>query len=232
MSRPFELLVFDWDGTLMDSAARIVSCMQAAAADLELEVPPVEAVRNIIGLGLREAMASLFPGHEESLVTHLVARYRHYYLGGDSTPSPLFPGARETLEQLSGEGYLMAVATGKGRPGLNRVLEETATAPLFHATRCADEGFSKPHPDMLLQLLDELGMEPEQALMIGDTEFDLQMAANAGVPGLAVDYGAHYRDRLMAFPQLGCLADIRQLPGWLREQGPAGAVSERRTENG
>ncbi len=211
----FRLLVFDWDGTLMDSAGRIVACMQAAAQDLGIDVPSETAVRNIIGLGLREALTQLYPDDVEQILTPLVERYRHYYLGADTTPSPLFPGAFEVLRQLNEAGYLMAVATGKGRPGLDRVLEETATGPLFHATRCADEGFSKPHPDMLFQLMDELGADPGETLMIGDTEYDLQMAANAGVAGLAVTCGAHEAERLMQLPQLGCLSDISELPDWL-----------------
>lgn len=217
MSSRFKLLVFDWDGTLMDSEARIVACMRAAAADLELEVPGKESVRNIIGLGLAEAVRSLFP-QQEPVVPKMVERYRYHFLQANNTPSELFEGAGEVLHTLAEEGYLMAVATGKGRQGLNKVLEETDLGHLFHATRTADETFSKPNPEMLFQVMNELGTDPAETLMIGDTEYDLQMANNARVPGLAVSYGVHEPERLMQHAPLGCLDDITELTGWLKSQ--------------
>lgn len=215
MERKFKLLVFDWDGTLMDSEARIVSCVHAAARDMAIEAPSEDRVRDIIGLGLKEALDKLFPGSDDPFKERFIEFYRHYFLHEDSTPSLLFPGARAVLNGLAGEDYLLAVATGKGRPGLDKVLKETGLKSLFHATRCADETFSKPHPEMLMQIMDELGVEPTDTLMIGDTEYDLQMAINAGTHGLAVSYGVHSVDRLKQFNPLGCLDDIAELSGWL-----------------
>ncbi len=215
MNRSFDLLIFDWDGTLMDSEARIVACMRAAAADLGLPIPEREQARNIIGLGLKEAILGLFPRIEPDIAEEMVQRYRHHYLVENDTPTPLFDGAAQVIRELADTGYLLAVATGKGRRGLDQSLQQTGLAPLFHATRCADETRSKPHPEMLLELLDELGTTPERALMIGDTEYDLQMANNAGAAGLAVGYGVHSPERLLAHAPLGCLDDIRELPGWL-----------------
>jgi len=215
MKKRFKLLVFDWDGTLMDSEARIVACMQATARDLGLEVPTAVSSRNIIGLGLKEAVTTLFPGSDDAQVGRVVERYRHHFLVANKTPSALFPGAAEMLNRLVEDDFLLAVATGKGRQGLDLVLKSTGLGPLFHTTRCADETFSKPHPQMLLQILDELGVDAGEALMIGDTEYDLQMAANAEVKSLAVSYGVHSRDRLMQYQPLGCLDAIHELTDWL-----------------
>ncbi len=215
MNNPISLLVFDWDGTLMDSEARIIECVRAAALDLGLEVPADDAIRNIIGLGLSEAVMGMFPGADEPLVTDVVDRYRYHFLAKNATPSPLFEGAERVLKELRQQGYLMAIATGKGRAGLNRVLEYTGVGDLFHATRCADETFSKPHPDMLLQIMEELGTDKSNTLMIGDTEWDMQMARNAGTHGLAVSYGAHAVDRLLQHEPLACLDDITEITGWL-----------------
>ncbi|MFZ5593673.1 MAG: HAD-IIIA family hydrolase [Pseudomonadota bacterium] len=211
----FKLLVFDWDGTLMDSAARIVACFNAAIVDAGLEPLPDASIRNIIGLGLREALDALAPGADIVLREHLVDRYRHHFLYTDQTPSPLFPGADAMVRELGEQGYLLAVATGKGRQGLNRVLEETGCKGLFHATRCADETFSKPHPQMLLELMSELCVDPGETLMIGDTEYDVQMAKNAGTAALGVSYGAHERDRLLKCEPLACLDSLAALRGWL-----------------
>lgn len=220
MSRDFRLLVFDWDGTLMDSEARILSCVKAAARDLGLETPADTAIRNIIGLGLEEAVLMLFPGLERSDVVAVIDRYRHHYLHADDTPSELFPGSLPVLQELERREYLLAVATGKGRQGLQKVLNSTRLEHLFHATRCADETFSKPHPQMLLEILDELGVEADAALMIGDTEYDLQMAGNAGVRSVAVGYGAHEPERLAGHGPLTILEDIADLIGWLDEGEP------------
>jgi phosphoglycolate phosphatase len=211
----FKLLVFDWDGTLMDSEARIVECVQAAVRDLGRELPSREAIRNIIGLGLREAVTTLFPGSDDELLHNIVSRYRVHYLDENSTPSRLFDGAQEVIEALADNEYLLAVATGKGRRGLDQVLAETGLGGYFHATRCADEAFSKPHPAMLEQILDELGVFPHEALMIGDTEYDLEMAANAGVASLGVTYGVHSPQRLARHNPLACLDAVAEIPPWL-----------------
>lgn len=214
----FKLLVFDWDGTLMDSEARIVACVRGAARDLKLGVPDDDSIRNIIGLGLKEAVTTLFPGADDALVGRVVERYRHYFLHVDKTPSELFAGAGRVLYDLKQQDYMLAVATGKGRQGLDMVLEETGLKTLFLATRCADETLSKPDPQMLLQIMDELGVDGNETLMIGDTEYDMQMAVNAGAHRLAVSYGVHAPERLLQHSPLGCLDDISELTPWLSAQ--------------
>lgn len=212
----FELIVFDWDGTLMDSEARIVDCVQGAFADLGLPLPTRESARDIIGLGLEEAMERLAPGIDRASLAALVLQYRRHFLVTNRTPSVLFPGARATLDWMAGQGYRLAVATGKSRAGLDKSLAETGLERTFHATRCADETFSKPHPQMLFELMDELGAGAEETLMIGDTEYDLQMARNAGVSALAVCYGVHSPERLLAQGPLACIDSLMAIPGWLQ----------------
>jgi phosphoglycolate phosphatase len=221
--RGFDLIVFDWDGTLMDSQARIVACIQAAFCDAGLPVPTDEAASDIIGLGLSEAMGRLLPGGDAEACDAVVAHYRRHFLTGDRTHSELFAGARETLEALAGLGYLLAVATGKSRVGLDRELERTGLGGLFHATRCADETRSKPHPEMLLALTDALGVRPEATLMVGDTEYDLLMASNARAWSLAVCHGVHDVERLLACGPLACLESLPDIPPWLRTRGDAAA---------
>jgi len=216
MKNPFKLLVFDWDGTLMDSEARIVDCVRAAVRDLGLDVPEDDRIRNIIGLGLSEAVNTLLPGVDETLNRGIVERYRQHFLVENKTPSRLFEGVRETLVDLEADGYLLAVATGKGRRGLDEALEDTGLGGMFLATRCSDETFSKPHPEMLLQLMDELGVEREDTLMIGDTEYDMQMAINAGTRMLGVSYGVHSADRLARHGPLGVVDSVKQIPALLK----------------
>jgi phosphoglycolate phosphatase len=211
----FSLLVFDWDGTLMDSEARIVSCMQAAISDVGLSPLEHGVIRDIIGLGLSEAMNRLFPESDQPLRQSLTARYRHHFLGNEHSPSTLFPGAMDTLLDLHGQGYLLAVATGKGRAGLESVLVETGCKRLFHATRCADETSSKPDPQMLHEIMADLGIPTTQTLMIGDTEYDMHMAHNAGAAAIAVSCGVHERARLLQCDPLACLDSIAGLCGWL-----------------
>ncbi len=223
MSNPYSLLVFDWDGTLMDSVARIVSCLRASVEELQLPGRAEQDYRNVIGLGLREALEGLYPGSDESVHQALSERYRYHYLTADPTPSELFAGAAETLQALADDGYLLAVATGKGRQGLNKVLEQTGLGPMFHATRCADESFSKPHPQMLEELMDVLGVEPDETLMIGDSEYDMLLAQNARTDAVGVTYGVHPPQRLQPHGPLTCIDDIRELRPWLtgREQRAA-----------
>lgn len=215
MNGPFQLLIFDWDGTLMDSEARIVACMRAAVADLGLAPLPHAQMSNVIGLGLREAIQMLFPGSDETFARDFIARYRHHFLSRDLSPSELFPGAYETLATLREAGFTMAIATGKGRSGLDHALEQTGCGRFFSVTRCADEAASKPNPAMVHDILDALGVAPESSLMIGDTEYDMQMARNAATHALAVSYGVHTVERLLRHEPLGCLDDIRTLPQWL-----------------
>jgi len=214
MPKRFELLVFDWDGTLMDSAGAIVASIQESCRDLGLPVPERERASHIIGLGLKDALAYAVPELPPSDYGKLAERYRHHYLARDSDLE-LFPGMREMLAALKRQGYLLAVATGKSRAGLERVLEATQLKQYFDSSRCADETHSKPHPAMLQELMQELLIEPEATLMIGDTAHDLQMAVNAGVPALAVSYGAHPRDSLTALNPLGCVDTPQELLPWL-----------------
>jgi len=215
MKRAFDLIVFDWDGTLMDSEAKIVRCMTAAAMDAGLPDPGAAAFRHIIGLGLHEAIETLFPGADAARRRLMVERYREHFVRLDKTETDLFPGVSEGLDALKLSGYLLAVATGKARRGLDRVLDETGTAHLFSATRCADEAFSKPHPRMLQDILGQTDVAPERALMVGDTSYDLEMARNARVPGLAVSYGAHPRARLLDYAPLACLDSFAEVRAWL-----------------
>lgn len=213
--RPFDLIVFDWDGTLMDSAAKIVRCFQCAARDLGLPPPPDHAIRNIIGLGLRESLDLLVPEADDATRRALVECYRRHFMHLDTTESVLFPGVVDGLHALSAGGYRLAIATGKSRRGLDRVLRETAVSRYFCATRCADEACSKPHPQMLHDILGRTGVAPGRALMVGDTTYDLQMAAAAGMAGLGVSYGAHERERLLALSPLACLDSFDEVRQWL-----------------
>jgi len=214
VSRRFELLIFDWDGTLMDSASAIVSALQSACADVGLPVPSEEQARYIIGLGLSDAMGHILPDVDPAHYPRIVERYRFHYLRNDADTT-LFPGAAELVSALKQDGFLLAVATGKGRRGLDRVLENTGLKGLFDASRCADEGHSKPDPAMLEALLDELAVSASRALMIGDTTHDMEMARAAGVARLAVAYGAHPRDALLRYEPVACVDDLQQLKNWL-----------------
>jgi phosphoglycolate phosphatase len=216
MSRTSDLIVFDWDGTLMDSEAKIVRCMQEAARDLGIADPGPAAIRHIIGLGLHEAMQALFPAESDTQRTRLIEGYRRHFLELDQTAMPLFPGVRDGLAALAEQGYLLAVATGKARRGLERVLEETGTRDLFVASRCADETFSKPHPRMLEEILDITGIEPQRAIMVGDTTYDMQMARNARIAGLGVSYGVHAREHLLESGAVACLDTFPEVCGWFR----------------
>lgn len=217
---PFDLVVFDWDGTLMDSQARIVACIQAAFEDAGVPAPSQEAASDIIGLGLEEAMARLWPGSSADQRSQVVIHYRRHFLVTNEIRSELFPGAGEMLSRLSDQGYLLAVATGKSRAGLDKELDRTGLGALFQATRCADETFSKPNPQMLHELMDELGVQASRTLMVGDTEYDLQMAINARARSLAVCHGVHDAQRLLACGPLACLESLQEIPDWLSNQVP------------
>jgi phosphoglycolate phosphatase len=212
--KQFDLIVFDWDGTLMDSTATIVKCIQGAAKDLGLPVPSDAAAAHVIGLGLAEAMQAVMPNIDPALYPRMVERYRYHFLIKDHE-LVLFEGAREMLNELSQEGYFLAVATGKSRVGLNRALNGVGLLSLFDATRCADETFSKPHPAMLQELTRELGQDMRRTVMIGDTTHDLLMANNAGAAGIAVEYGAHPLNQLQACRPMFSAKSVRELHDWL-----------------
>ncbi|MBI3529643.1 MAG: HAD-IA family hydrolase [Betaproteobacteria bacterium] len=218
MAKRFDLLVFDWDGTLMDSAAHIAAALQGAFRDLALPVPSNAAARHVIGLGLRDAMTYLNPGLDRNRYEEVADRYRVHFLAGDQDVE-LFPAVAAGIPALNLEGYLMAVATGKSRRGLDRSLRATGLTPYFHASRCADEGFPKPHPEMLQAVMEILGTAPDRTLMIGDTTHDLEMAKNAGVAAVAVSYGAHMLSDLEGMKPLGCVGSFEQLMQWLKQNG-------------
>jgi phosphoglycolate phosphatase len=212
--KQFDLIVFDWDGTLMDSTATIVKCIQGAAKDLGLPVPSDAAAAHVIGLGLAEAMQAVMPNIDPALYPRMVERYRYHFLIKDHE-LVLFDGVRDMLSDLSQEGYFLAVATGKSRVGLNRALNGVGLLSMFDATRCADETFSKPHPAMLQELTRELGQDMRRTVMIGDTTHDLLMANNAGAAGIAVEYGAHPLNQLQACRPVFSAKSARELHEWL-----------------
>ncbi len=212
----FDLIVFDWDGTLMDSTVHITRSIQAACRDLGLPVPGEQAASYVIGLGLREALQIAAPTLDPADYPRLVERYRVHYLLKDKE-TELFDGVREMLTELRDMGYLLGVATGKSRVGLNRALDEAHLTSVFDGTRCADETFSKPHPAMLHELTRELGQDLARTVMIGDTTHDLQMALNAGVAGVGVGYGAHPAESLRALTPRYVAPDVRSLHAWLKE---------------
>lgn len=204
-------VVFDWDGTLADSIDTIISCMQLAAATVGLPLPARQPVRNIIGLGLAQAVEQLFPlatAHQQVLV---VDAYRQHYLAPAHRDVTLFEGVRELLDELETAGYLLAVATGKSRRGLDRALAETGLGRYFVATRTVDECHSKPHPQMLHDIADHTGVPMSEMLMIGDGVMDIQMAVNAGAVALGVSTGAGSEQELLAEGALGCMDSVNQI---------------------
>ena len=210
-----KLIVFDWDGTLMDSVAHIVNCLQTAITALDLEPKTPDELKNIIGLGLREALLSLYPQATDNALLELTAQYREHFFDQESDSCELFSGARGLIEELAARDYFLAVATGKGRNGLDKVLSETGMADYFPFTRCADESHSKPNPQMLLDVIDYYGVEAGETIMVGDTEYDLQMANNAAAMSIGVTYGVHEKNRLLECKPLTCLDNIQELHKWL-----------------
>lgn len=218
MPKRFDLIVFDWDGTLANSTQMIVDCMREASADAGLPVPDHSAASHIIGLGLQEAIDALFGKLTETQFQQLVTRYRHHYYARDEE-TPLFEGVFAAIPELAKQGFMLGVATGKGRRGLNKSLTRSGLAQYFHATRCVDECPSKPHPQMLVELMQELGSSPERTLLVGDTSYDLQMAQNANVASLAVSYGAHSLANLLPHAPLEHFDDFAKLNQWLLTHG-------------
>lgn len=208
------LFIFDWDGTLIDSADKIVGAMQAAIAELALAPRSADEVRNIIGLGLPEAIQHLYGDLSEAGQQALRKGYAHYFVEADRNPCALFPEALATLAALREQGCLLAVATGKNRRGLTRVLGGLGLLEFFDASRCADETRSKPHPLMLHELLAELAIPAQHAVMVGDTEYDMAMAEAAGIERIAVNYGAHAVERLLPYKPALVVARLSQLLEW------------------
>ena len=214
--RRYDLLIFDWDGTLMDSASEIVATMQKAIQETGLPERSPDQLRDLIGLGLEETIDRLFPHLDPQRVRQWLSQYRQRYLS-PSSRAPLFARTQETLSRLRADGYELAVATGKGRRGLDRALVRTATAHYFSCTRCADEAASKPAPDMVDDILVRTATVPDRALVIGDTEYDMLMAGNAGVDALGVACGVHAPARLLATGACAILDSVAALPAWLAQ---------------
>ena len=211
----YKLIIFDWDGTLMDSQARIVDCLKSAADDLQLNQLTHNTLKNIIGLGLHEAISSLYPQLQDEQIIYFADRYRYHFLTANETPSGLFADVKQMLEGLIDKGFMLAIATGKARRGLDPVLEETGLTNLFHGSRCADETRSKPHPQMLEELLDDFGIVADDAVMVGDTEYDMLMANSLGMDALAVSYGVHDKNDILKHKPLACVDSIMALSDWL-----------------
>jgi phosphoglycolate phosphatase len=213
-ARRYRLLVFDWDGTLADSTEVIAEALRGACADVGLPMPDPASARFVIGLGLRDALSRVAPGLDPERYPELSLHYRRRFLARDPE-IPLFEGARELLDELAGAGYLLAVATGKTRIGLDRAMANAGLAGRFHATRCADEGLPKPHPEMLLHLMDALAVDARSTLMIGDTTHDLELARGAGADALAVAYGAHPPEGLARLAPRATVHSVAELRAWL-----------------
>ncbi len=209
------LLIFDWDGTLSDSAPKIIHCVQQAAADADVEVLDDDTVRNIIGLGLPEAIKALYPKVNDRGREHIRKKYVECFLDSDQIPSPFFEGVIEGLHRLREQNYQMAVATGKSRRGLDRVLNNLDMQHFFDGSRCADETASKPNPLMLNELLEEFKLPASEAVMIGDTEYDMGMAKNANMHKVAVSYGAHHIDRLQMYDPLLSVDHFNDFVEWV-----------------
>jgi phosphoglycolate phosphatase len=216
--RRFDLIAFDWDGTLFDSTALIVQCIQSACADIGAAVPSDEAAAYVIGLGLHDALKHAAPGLAPERYPELGARYRHHYFARQHE-LVLFKGTLAMLQDLKARNHWLAVATGKGRRGLDEALAHSQLRGVFDATRTADETASKPHPRMLLELMAEFGATPERTLMIGDTTHDLLLARNAGTARVGVSYGAHEPEAFDEFAPLFIAHSTRELHDWLRQHG-------------
>lgn len=211
----YSLIIFDWDGTLMDSEVHIVQSMQDAMQEQGLELLSAAAIRNIIGLGLPEAVHTLYPDVSKERRKDLCEAYSRHFVARNTATLELFPEAEAVLSDLKAAGFRLAVATGKTRKGLDRLLAYNEWHAYFHGSRCADETRSKPHPQMLHELLEQFNCAPAQALMVGDTEFDLAMAKNAGIDSVGVSYGVHEVERLALHSPRLIIDHLTQLRGWL-----------------
>lgn len=216
MKNRFDLIVFDWDGTLIDSIDWIVNCLQSAARNCGCNVPEDQASKDVIGLSIANACSKLFPGVDQEMVTKLAARYQQTYLSWEISRNDLFPGVYDMLVELKNSGYQLAVATGKTRAGLQQALRATATEDLFNITRCSDETASKPDPLMLHEIVQYTNVGYERTLMLGDSSHDLQMAMNAQISSVAVLCGAHPKEVLKQYHPLLCLQQPAELLNIIR----------------
>lgn len=215
ISPRYKLVIFDWDGTVMDSADKIVNCMQIAAKQCSMPIPSRDEVGHIIGISLKPAIKQLFGIDDDALAEQLVLAYKEAFVAKDTTPCPLFDGAETLFNALKESGCILAVATGKARRGLDRAWGQTDTGRFFSASRTADEAESKPSPDMLLQLIDELSIPVSDAVMIGDTTYDMQMAKSIGMDRIGVSYGVHAQVHLEALQPKVIVHSIAELQDYL-----------------
>jgi phosphoglycolate phosphatase len=214
-SAHYRCLVFDWDGTLIDSIERIVTSLQTAALQTCKTHVTEVAARNVIGMGLMEALLALLPDASEAQLQLAADAYKHDYIHDNKVPSQLFTGVKEFLQELKSGGYLLAIATGKSRIGLDLSLAEHALEDFFATTRCAGEYRSKPHPEMLLSIVNDYDVAADTTLMIGDSEHDMRMANNAGIAAIGVTHGAHSAEVLERYDPLMCLQHITDLSDFL-----------------
>ncbi|WP_198551842.1 HAD-IA family hydrolase [Pseudoalteromonas sp. 78C3] len=207
--KKYKLVIFDWDGTVMDSVTKIVNCIRSSAESLNLVPPSDEAIKNIIGMSLEKAIDVLFP---DNVAQHqaLISGYKYQY-SVDTTPTPVFANVVSVLNALKEQGIVLAVATGKGRGGLERLLEQSQLRHFFSATRTSDEALSKPSADMLYQLLEELGISAQDAVMIGDTQIDMTMAKAAGMDRIGVTMGVHNAQQLNKLSPVATVDNYLQL---------------------
>lgn len=213
------LVVFDWDGTLMDSIGRIIRCLHLAIDEIGAESRTDAQLRDIIGLGVREASLALYPGADDTFIDALSRAYRLYYLERDLTPTPLYPGAETMLTTLVQQGYLLAIATGKSRRGLQEALNSTGLSHLFDATATSDEHPSKPSPAMLQHVIERLGVDRRDAIMVGDSAYDLQMANRLRVAGIGVTHGVHDAEQLRRYGPAALIDRLAELPPLLVQRG-------------
>ncbi|NNC98622.1 MAG: HAD-IA family hydrolase [Gammaproteobacteria bacterium] len=219
----YQLIIFDWDGTLMDSAEKISNCIIAAARDAGLPEPSSQNAKQMIGLSLHEAIGNLFPDQPRTVIERVVEAYKFHFISGDLTEQVMFDGVEQGLAALADRGALLAVATGKSRRGLQRVFDELDVAGKFAISRCADETRSKPHPQMLHEILDYTSIDPHNSIMIGDTTYDMQMAANAGITGLGAGYGVHSSHQLSQTKAIDVLSSFAEIVDWLLDDRVAKA---------
>lgn len=211
----YALIIFDWDGTLMDSASRIIASLRGAAVDVDLPRPSVETARSIIGLNMQDCMMAMFGDIPDAKKQAYFRQYRHHFHHPDAHHMPMYAGVIEGLDKLDKQGKLLAVATGKGRRGLDPLLAEYGLEKYFAITRCADETFGKPHPQMVLEILEFTGLDKKHAVLVGDTTYDMEMAANAGVDAIAVEYGMHPPEKLAEHDPVATFGSFTALSQYL-----------------
>ena len=212
----YELITFDWDGTLVDSIGHIVGSMQCSMRDMDIDVLPDEKIKSIIGLGMQEALDALFPlKHDDAEFSrHFRDRYRYHYMEKDVSVPDFFHDVAQILEDLKQNKTLLAVATGKSRRGLAHALDSMSMNDFFHSTRCADEAKSKPHPQMVSEILVECGVGADKSLMVGDSVHDLSMANQAGIDAVALTHGAQSKASFEAYETVGVFDSMTEFYEW------------------